>query len=735
MAQKFHYDESGSTFYFFYTGKKIKECNCDGCQIKDGFLKKKKPSNIFRQYVIQSMLIFGWLLMIFAAYRTQQFDYEYANFDPYNILGIDIGASNAEIKTAYKTKALVYHPDKETGDETLFMNLTKAYKALTDETAKRNWELYGDPDGSSAVSFGIALPSWIVKKDNSMLVLLVYVLIIMIVLPITVWNWWSRSIKYSGEVLLETTQMYYYYFHKTPSMILKRVIMILGASFEFHVKENSEIQERPSDNEEIHMLFKILPQLNEKNQERPFCFSYSVKSRALIYAHLSRLSLNPQTLEKDRIAVIRKCPTLIQEMCVCFSQLMMLAHAGQISRMPHLFSLENTMKLCPMIVQALWDHKNPLLQLPHIDEDILKYINSKYHVKTLEQFVRLDENDKRKCLRSLTEKQYCNVCKVLGNMPLVNIQIKVEVIDDEETNVITAGALVTASVILSRKSFSSLMNMEGNSIITSVPQNEPKIMKEEVKEVKEEDKKKTSIWKPKRKSIKRGAEKKTSKKFSRRNIYIKLPVEQTSEENKEDKKESVTIPEIKVRAKEQTKQNQSNKVGSQIEDDIGNLDARISQDEDSENKEGAKDDEDWDKFQNTFNKRQKVLERKSRSSHSVHCPYFSEDKQEFWWVYLTDKKTQRILTAPFHVTSLIDKKEIMMAFTAPVTPGLYKFTLCVRSDSYLGLDQFKDFTLDVKRAPEPPKNHPQFDFSSDEDEKREAAEFEYATDTDDSAGH
>ncbi|KAK2710132.1 hypothetical protein QYM36_013716 [Artemia franciscana] len=290
------------------------------------------------------------------------------------------------------------------------------------------------------------------------------------------------------------------------------------------------------------------------------------------------------------------------------AQLMMLAHTGQISKMPHLFSLENTMKLCPLIVEALWDQKNPLLQLPHIDEDILKYVNSKYHVKTLEQCVRLNE--------------------VLGNMSLVNIQTNVEVIDDEETNVIIVGALVTASVFLSRKSFSSLLNVEGNSMITIVLLNEPKVMKEEVKE---------------------------------------------------------------------------------IEDDIRNLDASISQDEDYENKEGAKDDEDWDKFQNPFNNRQKVLERNSRSSHST------------------------ILTAPFQVTNLVDKKEIMMAFTAPVTPELNKLTLCVWSDSYLGLDQFKDFTLDVKRAPEQPENHPQYDFSSDKDEKREAPEFEYATDTDDTA--
>ncbi|KAK2710131.1 hypothetical protein QYM36_013715 [Artemia franciscana] len=409
--------------------------------------------------------------------------------------------------------------------------------------------------------------------------------------------------------------MYYYCVHKTPSMILKRVVMILGASFEFHVKQHSEIQESPSGNKEIHMVFKILPKLNEKNQERPFCFYYSVKSRTLIHAHLSRLSLSPQTLEKDRMAVIGKCPELIQEMCVCFSQLMMLAHAGQISKMPHLFSLENTMKLFPMIFQALWEHKNPLLQLPHIDEDILKYISSKYHVKTLDKLVRLDE---------------VNIVK--GNMPLVNIQINVEVIDDEETNVITAGALVAASVFLSRKPFSSLMNMERISTITSVQLNEPKIMKGEVKEEKEGIKKKTSIWKPK----------------------------------------------------------SSNKGGSQIEDDIRNLDAVISQDEDSENEEDAKDDEDWDKFQNPFNKRQ---------------------KQEFCGDYLADKKTQTILSVLFHVKNLVDKEEILMTFTAPVTPALYKFTLCVLSDSYLGLDKFKDFRLDVKQAPKQPKNHPQYNFS------------------------
>ena len=50
---------------------------------------------------------------------------------------------------------------------------------------------------------------------------------------------------------MDTTQLYYYFFHKTPNMNLQRVVMILGASMEFNKMQNSEIVERPSDNEEI----------------------------------------------------------------------------------------------------------------------------------------------------------------------------------------------------------------------------------------------------------------------------------------------------------------------------------------------------------------------------------------------------------------------------------------------------------------------------------------------------
>lgn len=94
--------------------------------------------------------------------------------------------------------------------------------------------------------------------------------------------------------------------------------------------------------------------------------------------------------------------------------------------------------------------------------------------------------------------------------------------------------------------------------------------------------------------------------------------------------------------------------------------------------ENNDDDDEWDKFQQKLNKREK-LEGKSKLSHSVHSPYFPEDKQEYWWTYMCDRKSRTLLTAPYHVTNLVDREEVQLKFTAPRWPGVYTFTVCLRS--------------------------------------------------------
>ena len=69
-------------------------------------------------------------------------------------------------------------------------------------------------------------------------------------------------------------------------------------------------------------------------------------------------------------------------------------------------------------------------------------------------------------------------------------------------------------------------------------------------------------------------------------------------------------------------------------------------------------------------RREKALEGKSKVSHSVHSPYFTDDKQEFWWCYISDRKNHALVTPPIHVTGLVEREEVELKFTAPAKPGM-----------------------------------------------------------------
>ena len=54
-------------------------------------------------------------------------------------------------------------------------------------------------------------------------------------------------------------------------------------------------------------------------------------------------------------------------------------------------------------------------------------------------------------MRSLTEEQYKDVIRVLAMIPVLDIEITTEVVDDEEQHVVTAGAIITVTVVLNRR--------------------------------------------------------------------------------------------------------------------------------------------------------------------------------------------------------------------------------------------------------------------------------------------
>ena len=62
----------------------------------------------------------------------------------YEILGVPIGASQAEIKKKYRRLALKYHPDRSTGNEEKFQEVQHAYDILKDPQKRKAYDAYGE---------------------------------------------------------------------------------------------------------------------------------------------------------------------------------------------------------------------------------------------------------------------------------------------------------------------------------------------------------------------------------------------------------------------------------------------------------------------------------------------------------------------------------------------------------------------------------------------------------------
>lgn len=63
--------------------------------------------------------------------------------DYYEVLGVSKNASGEEIKKAYRTKALQYHPDKNQGNkaaEEMFKKISEAYSVLSDSKKRSDYD-------------------------------------------------------------------------------------------------------------------------------------------------------------------------------------------------------------------------------------------------------------------------------------------------------------------------------------------------------------------------------------------------------------------------------------------------------------------------------------------------------------------------------------------------------------------------------------------------------------------
>ncbi|KAI1188706.1 Sec63 Brl domain-containing protein [Nemania serpens] len=387
---------------------------------------KRKQRKVKRAIaaLIGWVIMAGMLYMIVTTQRTTA-----KIWNPYDILGVSESATEKQIKTHYKRLGLKFHPDKIRPDpaknETVeslndkWVELSKAYQALTDEEVRNNWIQYGHPDGKQGFSIGIALPKFIVSDGNGKYVVLVYAVLLGVLLPYLVGSWWygTQRITKEGVLVESANSLFREYTDATDEGDLITALSV-GKEFRSFLKgEKSESG-----------LSKIESRILEKGQVTPYAGGLSDKDKlkledlesgvrrkvlALLWAYLGRVELDDQALNSAKYLVA----PVAQSLCRSFTAIA-LAYGNTAPLLASYY-------ISQRIIQAIPPKASPLFQLPYFTPAVVKAVegDSKIHM-TVQQFMDLPDSQRRRLAIGnglLNESQYKTAVEVSKQLPYFEV--------------------------------------------------------------------------------------------------------------------------------------------------------------------------------------------------------------------------------------------------------------------------------------------------------------------------
>ncbi|EAW07335.1 J domain-containing protein [Aspergillus clavatus NRRL 1] len=448
MSTDYNYDEQGQFFPFFIltlTGlvtlpltynllKPSKELENTAPRIKSDFkpqhgdiIDAQKRKRLRKQRRIKRIVtvVAGYAIMAWMVYLIAVTARSVPKiWDPYEILGISRSADEKAISRHYKRLSLIYHPDKIRPDpsknetiETLndrFVELTKAYKALTDEEVRNNYVQYGHPDGKQSFSIGIALPKLIVTEGNGKYVLLVYGGMLGVLLPYIVGKWWYGSQRYTKEKVLVASAGNIFREYKD-DISDAGIIDALSSGIEFKdMLKGSQAEAGLAKLEKRVLAEDSILSPEQRKTLAQMDDSTRRKALALLWAYLDRIDLEDATLNGEKYEAAPIALSLNE------------AFTAISLAFGNLRPILGSFRTSQHLIQAVAPGSSPLLQLPHFNNEVVKAIegaDSKDHY-SVQKFMGLPE-DKRRSLTVgpglLSEQQYSSAVAVAKQLPALEV--------------------------------------------------------------------------------------------------------------------------------------------------------------------------------------------------------------------------------------------------------------------------------------------------------------------------
>ena len=405
------------------------------------------------------LLTFVFLLAQLSSYNAQPL----TSYDAFAVLGLTSSATPSEIKRAYRTLVLKWHPDKnvDNAEEATrqFIAIEKAYNSLTSPEARENIERYGNPDGPQAVSVSIGLPSFLTKRENEMRVLLLYFLLFFVLPPVAVYVWWQRAKDFADNGVMVETLRYYQGLtleNYGPRFLIETLAMSqenekaisppLASHPHFYadyvklygVVKESMVKQR---------LFDVAALKDPSKSKLHPRFRYVHPCSVVLHAHMQRVPI-AESLQPLLHHLLKQAHPLLNCMLdVCVSPQPVLVN-GERKMAPSnkLIPALGTVDLMQMITQAMWVHDSPLKQLPHIDDDAIKSLHKK-NIRSVHAVRKMDAEKRAKVLPDLTPAQWEEIDAVCSLMPNVTMEVEAGVEDEED---VFEGDIVRVRVGLQR---------------------------------------------------------------------------------------------------------------------------------------------------------------------------------------------------------------------------------------------------------------------------------------------
>ncbi|KAG2130456.1 translocation protein sec63 [Suillus bovinus] len=344
-------------------------CQCTPCIQRRTEVRRHRRGSLLRPKFTRNALLItaGWAAVAFLSFKAANAEIENKVYNPFEILEISTGATEKEIKSRFKELSRIYHPDKvkATINVTIedianrFVEITKAYKSLTDETIRRNWELFGHPDGRQEVSMGIALPKWVIEGKNNIWVLGVYGILFGGALPTLVGRWWFGNRQKTKDGINAKTAAAFFK-ALTDSSDMKEVIGALGQAYRWETTwagtaVGLEELEKQVD-EKMGGQWREVQDLVAPGGK---CEGTEQRALVLLYAHFLRLKISNDALKHEQAKLLLQAPMLLN------------ALLGISAARSWLIPTLMVMRLHAYVTQALLPGKPvaPQAQLPGFDGD------------------------------------------------------------------------------------------------------------------------------------------------------------------------------------------------------------------------------------------------------------------------------------------------------------------------------------------------------------------------------